>query len=139
MVPGDRGRPGDFLPLLRAQLRDPEGDRRWAAAQLLSNVRGDDEAVLALLGEALEDETIRPHAIGSMGSMGRQAARVVPLLVGQRARAPFYVVDALAVLAVEAPLAKDALRRIAANADDPDVRQTAAEALEEIERLAAGR
>ena len=128
----------DALPLLRAELRDSEGDRRWAAAYVLPCVVGDDEAVLALLDEALRDEALGESVLEALGRMSRLAVRVVPLLEAQAPHRPYAATAALGRLGHEAPLAREALRRLTGS-PAPELADAARDALAEAEASSAGR
>lgn len=128
----------DYLPLLRAELRDPGGDRRWAAALLLSNVVGADDRVIRLLQEALDDAGVAKMAMSALGRMVRQAERVVPLLEARIAGGSRDAVNALGALAVESAVAREALHGLTA-AQDPEVRDFARRVLAEVDAARAGR
>ena len=122
---------GAALPVVRAELEDPDGDRRWAAVEALSAVRGDDEAVLGLLRETLEDPTLRAYAFDALGRMGRIEDRVVPLLEAQARRGRLEAVNALGPLAVASRIARATLHRLAAS-DDEVLRDFATRRLVEV-------
>ena len=127
-----------WLPTLRAELHDLESDRRRAATLVLPAVRGDDEAVLALLREALRDEAVRDAGIEALGRMARLAERVVPLLEAEVGRRPHAAIEALGRMALEAPHARGALSRLT-SAEDPEIRAAAVDVLSQVDEAYAAR
>jgi len=131
-VPAD-----DALPTLRTELGDPESDRRWAAVEALSAVRGDDDAVLTLLEAALEDPEVRDFAFGALGRLVRLEGRVVPILERLALAGRLDAVNQLGTLALRSALARAALQRLTA-ADDPELRDFAGRVSAEVDAASPG-
>jgi HEAT repeat protein len=131
------GEPADLASALVA-LRSEDPRARTLAAKALGR-QGPDvrEAVPHLLGTLSDpDPMVRSMAASALGKIG--ASEAAPALVRALSDSVvpvrFWVADALGRLGVDAPGAREALGRLASEAE-PHVRAAAARALAVLERL----